>query len=48
MPDCDGAELARRVTADPRLQSTQLIVRHASSQHGEQEMFIELASWAIY
>jgi len=42
MPDCDGAELARRVTAAPACRVTQLIVAHASSQHASRRCSFEL------
>jgi two-component system, sensor histidine kinase and response regulator len=42
MPDCDGAELGRRINADPRLNSARLVLLTSSGQHGEEQRFAAL------
>ncbi len=42
MPGCDGAELGRRINADPLLKSTRLVVLTSSGQRGDGEHFAEL------
>lgn len=42
MPECDGAELGRRINADPLLKSTRLVLLTSSGQHAEGERFAEL------
>ena len=42
MPDCDGAELGRRINADPRFNSTRLVLLTTSDQYGERRRFAEL------
>jgi signal transduction histidine kinase/PleD family two-component response regulator len=42
MPDCDGAELGRRINADPHLNSTRLVLLTSSGQHGEEQHFAAL------
>jgi two-component system, sensor histidine kinase and response regulator len=42
MPGCDGAELGRRINADPRLNSTRLILLTSSGQRGEGQRFADL------
>ncbi len=42
MPDCDGAELGRRINADPLLKSTRLVLLTSSGQHSEAQHFAEL------
>jgi two-component system sensor histidine kinase/response regulator len=42
MPDCDGAELGRRINADPDLKSTRLVLLTSSGQHGEEQQFAAL------
>ena len=42
MPDCDGAELGRRINADKTLCSTRLILLSSSAQRGEASHFAQL------
>ena len=42
MPDCDGAELGRRINADPLLKSTRLVLLTSSGHHSEGQRFAEL------
>jgi signal transduction histidine kinase/CheY-like chemotaxis protein len=42
MPGCDGAELGRRINADPLLKSTRLVLLTSSGQHSEGQRFAEL------
>jgi two-component system sensor histidine kinase/response regulator len=42
MPGCDGAELGRRINADPLLKSTRLVLLTSSGQHGEGQRFAAL------
>jgi CheY-like chemotaxis protein len=42
MPECDGAELGRRINADPELNSTRLVLVTSSGQHAEGQRFAEL------
>ena len=42
MPGCDGAELGRRIAADPLLKSTRLVLLTSSGQHSEGQRFVEL------
>jgi PAS domain S-box-containing protein len=42
MPDCDGAELGRRINADPRLGQTRLILLTSSGQRDDGRHFAEL------
>jgi signal transduction histidine kinase/CheY-like chemotaxis protein len=42
MPDCDGAELGRRINADPLLKSARLVLLTSSGQRGEGQRFAEL------
>jgi signal transduction histidine kinase/DNA-binding response OmpR family regulator len=42
MPDCDGAELGRRINADPLLKATRLVLLTSSGQHSEAHQFAEL------
>jgi signal transduction histidine kinase/DNA-binding response OmpR family regulator len=42
MPDCDGAELGRRINADPLLKSTRLVLLTSSGQKSEGQHFAEL------
>jgi signal transduction histidine kinase/CheY-like chemotaxis protein len=42
MPGCDGAELGRRITADPLLKLTRLVLLTSSGQHSEGQRFAEL------
>jgi signal transduction histidine kinase/DNA-binding response OmpR family regulator len=39
MPDCDGAELGRRIVADPHLKPTRLILLTSSGTRGDSELF---------
>jgi signal transduction histidine kinase/CheY-like chemotaxis protein len=41
MPCCDGAELARRINADPLLKSTRLVLMTSSRQQSEGQRFAE-------
>ena len=42
MPGCDGAELGRRINADPLLKSTPLVLLTCSGQQSEWQRFAEL------
>jgi two-component system sensor histidine kinase/response regulator len=42
MPGCDGAELGRRINADPLLKSTRLVLLTSSGQKSEEQSFAEL------
>jgi two-component system sensor histidine kinase/response regulator len=42
MPDCDGAELGRRINADPLLKSTRMILLTSSNRRGDVELFATL------
>lgn len=42
MPDCDGAELGRRIVQDPELQSTRLILLTSSGQRGDGQLFADI------
>ncbi|HEX4242049.1 MAG TPA: response regulator [Steroidobacteraceae bacterium] len=42
MPDCDGAELGRRINADPLLKSTRLVLLTSSGQKSDVTRFEEL------
>jgi PAS domain S-box-containing protein len=42
MPDCNGAELGRRINADPELNCTRLVMLTSSGQRGEGTKFAEL------
>jgi signal transduction histidine kinase/CheY-like chemotaxis protein len=42
MPDCDGAELGRRINADPLLNSTRLVLLTSSGPQSEGHRFAEL------
>jgi two-component system, sensor histidine kinase and response regulator len=42
MPGCDGAELGRRINADPLLKSTRLVLLTSSGQHSEGRRFAAL------
>ena len=42
MPGCDGAELGRRIHADPLLKSTPLVLLTSSGQQSEWQRFAEL------
>jgi signal transduction histidine kinase/CheY-like chemotaxis protein len=42
MPGCDGADLGRRINADPLLKSTRLVLLTSSGQHSEAHRFAEL------
>ncbi len=42
MPGCDGAELGRRINADPLLKSTRLVLLTSSGRRAEGERFAEL------
>jgi signal transduction histidine kinase/DNA-binding response OmpR family regulator len=42
MPGCDGAELGRRINADPLLNATRLVLLTSSGQHGEGQRFAAL------
>jgi signal transduction histidine kinase/CheY-like chemotaxis protein len=42
MPGCDGAELGRRINADPLMNSTRLVLLTSSGQRGDGEHFAEL------
>jgi two-component system, sensor histidine kinase and response regulator len=42
MPGCDGAELGRRINADPLLKSTRLVLLTSSRQQSEGQRFAEL------
>ena len=42
MPDCDGAELGRRINQDPELNTTRLILLTSSGQRGDGQMFADI------
>jgi signal transduction histidine kinase/PleD family two-component response regulator len=42
MPGCDGAELGRRINADPTLKFTRLVLLTSSGQRGEGQKFADL------
>ena len=42
MPGCDGAELGRRINADPALNVTRLVLLTSAGQHGDGSRFAEL------
>ncbi|MET0657641.1 MAG: response regulator, partial [Steroidobacteraceae bacterium] len=42
MPDCDGAELGRRILQDNDLRSTRLILLTSSGQRGDGQMFADI------
>jgi len=42
MPGCDGAELGRRINADPLLKSTRLVLLTSSGRQSEGQRFAEL------
>lgn len=42
MPDCDGAELGRRINADLKLKQTRLILLTSASQRGDGKRFAEI------
>jgi CheY-like chemotaxis protein len=42
MPDCDGAELGRRINSDPRLNSTRLVLLTSSGQRSDVVRFEDL------
>jgi two-component system, sensor histidine kinase and response regulator len=42
MPDCDGAELGRRINADERLKRTRLVLLTSSGQPGEGRQFADI------
>jgi signal transduction histidine kinase/CheY-like chemotaxis protein/HPt (histidine-containing phosphotransfer) domain-containing protein len=42
MPDCDGAELGRRINADPNLKTTRLVLLTSSGQASDREQFAQL------
>jgi signal transduction histidine kinase/CheY-like chemotaxis protein len=42
MPGCDGAELGRRINADPLLKSTRLVLLTSSGQHSDGQRFADL------
>lgn len=42
MPECSGAELGRRIVADPQLKSTRLILLTSSGRHEDSRSFAEL------
>jgi signal transduction histidine kinase/CheY-like chemotaxis protein len=42
MPDGDGAELGRRINADPELKSTRLVLLTSSGRRAEEQRFAEL------
>lgn len=42
MPDCDGLELGQRISADPRLKDTRLILLTSSGQRGDARRCAEL------
>jgi CheY-like chemotaxis protein/HPt (histidine-containing phosphotransfer) domain-containing protein len=42
MPGCDGAELGRRINADPRLKTTRLVLLTSSGQASDREQFAKL------
>ena len=42
MPDCDGAELGRRINADERLKSTRLVLLTSGGQDSDRDQFAAL------
>jgi CheY-like chemotaxis protein len=42
MPDCDGAELGRRINANPDLKSTRLVLLTSSGQRGDGQQFAQI------
>jgi len=42
MPGCDGAELGRRINADPRLKATRRVLLTSSAFHGDAQSFAQL------
>src|SRR6202034_2361193 len=42
MPDCDGAELGRRIMQDPEFRTMRLILLTSSGQYGDGQKFAEL------
>lgn len=42
MPGCDGAELGRRINADPALNVTRLVLLTSAGQHGDGSRFAEI------
>ena len=42
MPGCDGAELGRRINADPELKSARLVLLTSSGHRGDASQFAEL------
>ena len=42
MPNCDGAELGRRINADERLKTTRLVLLTSSGQRGDGRRFAEI------
>jgi two-component system, sensor histidine kinase and response regulator len=42
MPKCDGAELGRRIVADPQLKSTRLVLLTSSGQRGDGQLFADI------
>jgi CheY-like chemotaxis protein len=42
MPDCDGAELGRRIVRDAKLKATRLILLTSSGQRGDGQMFADI------
>jgi two-component system sensor histidine kinase/response regulator len=42
MPGCNGAELGKRINADPKLKSTRLVLLTSSGQNSDRQQFAEL------
>ena len=42
MPECDGAELGRKIVADPQLKCTRLVLLTSSGQSGQTAVFAEI------
>ena len=42
MPECDGADLGRQITADPELRRTRLILLTSSGQRTDSQMFADI------
>ncbi len=42
MPDCDGAQLGRRIVQDPLLNATRLILLTSSGQRGDGQLFADI------
>ncbi|MFL6549143.1 MAG: response regulator [Povalibacter sp.] len=42
MPECDGAELGRRINADPRLRSARRVLLTSAAYHGDAQSFAQL------